>query len=482
MRREILQKPKSFYETFFRKPGANPQSTHYCPGCGHGVIHKLIAEAIDDFGIQERTIIISPVGCSVFAYYYFDCGNVQAAHGRAPAVGTGLKRALPNSIVISYQGDGDLAGIGGNNILQAANRGEQITVIFVNNAIYGMTGSQMAPTTLIGQRTTTTPLGRSVKNEGYPLRISELLATLEAPVYIERVAITDAKHVMQARKAIRKAIQNQIEGKGFSLVEVLSPCPTGWGMTPSEAKKWVTEEMAKYFKLGVYKDRNGTIEKEESLPPITDNKTAATKDEILTLLGAKKAEGEHKFTRSKVRENYKNPRIKIAGFGGQGVLLLGRLLSESAMLLDYHTTWLPSYGPEMRGGTAHCHVNISDKRIGSPLVSIADVLIAMNLPSLDKFENEVRKGGVIFVNSSLIQRKIQRKDVETVYVPATEIADELGQTKATNMVMVGAYAGYTGLLSLESVLVAAKNIVKKKEFREINEKAIKRGIENVRNK
>ncbi len=482
MRREILQKPKSFYETFFRKPGANPQSTHYCPGCGHGVIHKLIAEAIDDFGIQEKTIIISPVGCSVFAYYYFDCGNVQVAHGRAPAVGTGLKRALPNSIVISYQGDGDLAAIGGNNILQAANRGESITVIFVNNAIYGMTGSQMAPTTLIGQRTTTTPLGRSVKNEGYPLRISELLATLEAPVYIERVAITDAKHVMQTRKAIRKAIQNQIEGKGFSLVEVLSPCPTGLGMTPSEAKKWVAEEMAKYFKLGVFKDSNGSMEKEESFPQNIEKKIAATKVEILTLLGAKKAEGKHKFAKSKVGENYKNPRIKIAGFGGQGVLLLGRLLSESAMLLDYNTTWLPSYGPEMRGGTAHCHVSISDKRIGSPLVSIADVLFAMNLPSLDKFENEVRKGGVIFVNSSLIQRKVQRKDVETVYIPATEIADELGQTKATNMVMVGAYAGYTGLLSLESVLAASKNIVKRKEFRETNEKAIRKGIENVRNK
>jgi 2-oxoisovalerate ferredoxin oxidoreductase beta subunit len=444
------------------------------------VIHKLIAEAMDYFGIQEKTILISPVGCSVFSYYYFDCGNVQAAHGRAPAVATGLKRAHQNSIVISYQGDGDLAGIGGNNILHAANRGENITVIFVNNAIYGMTGSQMAPTTLIGQRTTTTPLGRSIKNEGYPLRICELLATLEAPVYIERVAISDAKQVMRVRKAIRKAIRNQIEGKGFSLVEVLSPCPTGWGMTPSEATKWVAEEMTEYFKLGVFKDRNGTMEKEESLSPIAENKIAASKEEILTLLGAKKMEGDHKFTKSEVKENYKNPRIKIAGFGGQGILLLGRLLSESAMLLDYHTTWLPSYGPEMRGGTAHCHVNISDKRIGSPLVSISDVLIAMNLPSLDKFENEVRNGGVIFINSSLIKRKVQRKDVETVYIPATEIADELGQIKAANMVMAGAYAGYTGLLSLGSVLDAAKSIVKKKEFRDINEKAIKKGMEYVR--
>lgn len=480
MIRESLQKPVSFYDTFFRKPGANPQSTHYCPGCGHGVIHKLIAEAMDDFGIQDKTILISPVGCSVFAYYYFDCGNVQAAHGRAPAVATGIKRALPNSIVISYQGDGDLAGIGGNNILQAANRGENISVIFVNNAIYGMTGSQMAPTTLIGQRTTTTPFGRSAKNEGYPIRISELLATLEAPAYIERVAISDSKHVMKARKAIRKAIQNQIDGKGFSLVEVLSPCPTGWGMTPSEANKWVDKELMTYFKLGVYRDRNGTIEQEKSQPLSEEKKVAATKEEILTLLGVKKEQDDQKLVAPQVKENYKNPRIKIAGFGGQGVLLLGRLLSESAMLLGYNTTWLPSYGPEMRGGTAHCHVNISEKRIGSPLVSVSDVLFAMNLPSLDKFENEVRKGGVIFVNTSLIKRKVQREDVETIYIPATDIADELGQTKSANMVLIGAFAEYTKVLSLESILSAIKTIVKRKEFLETNEMALRKGIEYVR--
>lgn len=481
MFKEILQKPESFYDTFFRKPGANPESTHYCPGCGHGIIHKLIAEAMDDFGIRDKTIMISPVGCAVFAYYYFDCGNVQAAHGRAPAVATGIKRALPNSIVISYQGDGDLAGIGGNNILQAANRGENITVIFVNNAIYGMTGSQMAPTTLIGQRTTTTPLGRSAKNEGYPIRISELLATLEAPAYIERVAISDSKHVMKTRKAIRKAIQNQIDGKGFSLVEILSPCPTGWGMTPSEANKWVDEAMCKYFKLGVYKDVNGTATNNNSSEQTSVQKIAVTKDEILSLLGPKKSRDEKKFAKPVVEENYKNPRIKIAGFGGQGVLLLGRLLSESAMLLDYHTTWLPSYGPEMRGGTANCHVNISEKRIGSPLVSTPDVLIAMNLPSLDKFENEVRKNGVIFINTSMVNRKVKRKDVETVYIPATKIADEVGQTKATNVVLIGAFLEYTKLISFESALSAMKNIVTKKEFWETNEKALKKGMEYVGN-
>ncbi|MFQ6112880.1 MAG: 2-oxoacid:acceptor oxidoreductase family protein [bacterium] len=482
MAKEILQKPDSFFESFTRKPGAEPLTTHYCPGCGHGVIHKLIAEAMDDFGIRERTIFISPVGCSVFGYYYFNCGNVQVAHGRAPAAATGIKRALPDSIVISYQGDGDLAAIGGNNILQAANRGENITVIFVNNAIYGMTGSQMAPTTLIGQKTTTTPFGRTAENEGYPLRVSELLATLEAPAYIERVAITDAKHVMRARKAIRKAIQNQMEGRGFSFVEALSPCPTGWKMTPSEAKKWVAEVLTKYFELRVLKDKDGTSEKESSKPSELRTKFQPTKEEIFSLFGATKKGTEEKFVRPDVQENYQNPRIKIAGFGGQGILLFGQLLAQAAMLSDYHSTWLPSYGPEMRGGTANCHVIISDRRIGSPLVAESDVLIAMNLPSLDKFEKDVRKDGVIFVNSSLIKRSVERQDVEALYVPATELADELGETKVANMVMLGAYLGYAQLLSLESVLAAAGDVVKRKEFMKVNEKALKKGIQFVSKK
>jgi len=477
MVKEILQKPDSFFESFTRKPGAEPRTTHYCPGCGHGVIHKLIAEAIDDFGIRERTVFISPVGCSVFGYYYFNCGNVQVAHGRAPAAATAIKRALPHAIVLSYQGDGDLAAIGGNNILQAANRGENITVIFVNNAIYGMTGSQMAPTTLIGQKTTTTPLGRTVENEGYPLRVCELLATLEAPIYIERVAITDSKHVMQARKAIRRGIQNQIDGRGFSFIELLSPCPTGWKMTPSEGKKWVDEVLSNYFKLGMYKDKNGVLKPTDGAPKKVEKKPMPAGDVLLAILGGKKEDSAAKLTRPIADENFRNPRMKVAGFGGQGILLLGQLMAESAMVLDYYSTWLPSYGPEMRGGTANCHVIVSEKRIGSPLVAETDVLMAMNLPSLDKFENDVRPDGVIFVNSSLITRKVQRDDVQAVYVPATELADELGETKVANMVMLGAYIGYTGLLSLESVLAAARTVIKRKEFMELNEKALKKGME-----
>jgi 2-oxoisovalerate ferredoxin oxidoreductase beta subunit len=473
MKADVLEKPSSFFDTFARKPGSEQLTTHYCPGCGHGVVHKLIAEAMDDFQIRERTVFISPVGCAVFGYYYFNCGNVQVPHGRAPAVATGIKRTLPDSIVISYQGDGDLAAIGGNNILQAANRGENITVIFVNNAIYGMTGSQMAPTTLLGQKTTTTPMGRSAANEGYPMRVSELLATLEAPVYIERVAITDAKHIMKARKAIRTAIQNQIEGKGFSMVEILAPCPTGWKMTPTDAKKWVDEALLAYFKLGVVKSRNGAA---PDMPQITERKTA-TADDIARLLRDGKELAVIPHSMDQIPPNYRSPRIKIAGFGGQGVLLLGQLVAQGAMVSGYHATWLPSYGPEMRGGTANCHVILSDSRIGSPMVSEIDVLFALNLPSLDKFEPDIREDGLVVVNSSLINRALERPDVESLYIPATDIAHDIGEKKMANMVMLGAYLEFTGVLSAASVLCAAKTILKRQELAELNEKALYQGAE-----
>src|SRR5579863_2322859 len=249
----VHSKAKVFYETYERKEDLQHQ-THYCPGCGHGIIHKMLARAIDELGIQNRTVLISPVGCSVFAYCYFDVGNVQAAHGRAPAVGTAIKRSHPDSVLISYQGDGDLSAIGSSEILHAANRGENITVIFVNNAIYSMTGGQVAPTTLLGQKSTTTPGGRRAESEGYPLHVSELLATLEAPVYIERVGLGDNKQLAQATRAIKKAVENQVRRLGFSLIEVLSPCPTIWKLSPVDAQHWVREVMEKTFPLGVFRD------------------------------------------------------------------------------------------------------------------------------------------------------------------------------------------------------------------------------------
>lgn len=228
--------------------------THYCPGCTHGIIHRLVAEAIDELKVLHKTIGVAPVGCSVLAYNYFACDMFQAAHGRAPAVATGIKRAKPDSVVFTYQGDGDLAAIGTSEIVHAATRGENITTIFVNNCIYGMTGGQMAPTTLPGQITETSPYGRDVKTAGYPIRVSEMLATLTGACYIERVSVDNVPNIMKAKKAIKKAFQNQIEGKGFSLIEVLSICPTNWGLSPKESMDWLRDNMIPYYPLGVKKD------------------------------------------------------------------------------------------------------------------------------------------------------------------------------------------------------------------------------------
>ncbi|QUI25815.1 MFS transporter [Vallitalea pronyensis] len=240
----VFDKPKALSDTPF----------HYCPGCTHGIIHRLVAEAMDELNIKDKAIGVAPVGCSVFAYKYFNCDMHEAAHGRAPAVATGIKRVLPDNIVFTYQGDGDLASIGTAEIVHAAARNENITVIFVNNAIYGMTGGQMAPTTLIGQKTTTSPYGRDPKMTGLPIKMSEMLATLDSTYYIERVSVHDVKHIKQAKKAIKKAFENQVENKGFSLVEVLSTCPTNWGLSPAESLDWVKDSMIPVYPLGVMKD------------------------------------------------------------------------------------------------------------------------------------------------------------------------------------------------------------------------------------
>ena len=227
---------------------------HYCPGCTHGIIHRLVAEVLEELGVGDTAIGIAPVGCAVFAYNYFNCDMMEAAHGRAPACATGAKRVHPDKVVFTYQGDGDLASIGAAEIVHAAARGEKITTIFLNNAIYGMTGGQMAPTSLPGQITTTSPYGRDTAHCGFPVKMSEMLAQLDGPAYIERVSVHDVPHVVAAKKAIRKAFEAQIAGKGFSMVEVLSTCPTNWGLTPQEALKWLKENMIPQFPLGVYKE------------------------------------------------------------------------------------------------------------------------------------------------------------------------------------------------------------------------------------
>ena len=248
----------------FEKPKALTENTlHYCPGCTHGIIHRLVAEALDELGVTGRTIGVASVGCSVFTYNYFNCDMVQAAHGRAPAVATGVKRSDKNNIVFTYQGDGDLAAIGTAETVHSAARGENITVIFVNNAIYGMTGGQMAPTTLPGQKTQTSPYGRDVEKVGYPVKVCEMLSQMDGATYLERVAVNNVANVKKAKAAIKKAFQNQIEGKGFSLVEVVSACPTNLGMTPQKALEWVESDMLPYYPIGVYKDRSAAKEAEK---------------------------------------------------------------------------------------------------------------------------------------------------------------------------------------------------------------------------
>ena len=243
----VFEKPKALCDV----------DTHYCPGCTHGIVHRLVAEAIDELRVEGRTVGIASVGCSVMSYNYFECDMIQAPHGRAPAVATGVKRAHPDNVVFTYQGDGDLAAIGTAETVHSATRGENITVIFINNAIYGMTGGQMAPTTLPGQVTQTTPYGRDVSYSGNPIRVCEMLSTLDGVALAQRVAVDSVPHIKEARKAIVKAFKNQIDKKGFSIVEVLSTCPTNWGLSPVEAMQWLRDNMIPYYPLGVYKDIGG---------------------------------------------------------------------------------------------------------------------------------------------------------------------------------------------------------------------------------
>jgi len=464
-------RPQAFYENFDRK-GELQHQTHYCPGCGHGIVHKMLAQAIDELGIQNRTILISPVGCSVFAYYYFDVGNVQGAHGRAPAVATAVKRSHPQSIVVSYQGDGDLSAIGSAEILHAANRGENITVIFVNNAIYSMTGGQVAPTTLLGQVSTTTPAGRNAANEGYPLHVSELLATLEAPVYIERVGLGDNRQVAQAQRAVRRAMENQVRGLGFSLVEVLSPCPTIWKMSPVDAQHWVRDVMEKTYPLAVLRDRT----KEVQPKPARESEPAL--EEIPRILGVID-EGTVEPSDAQA-QGCVDLQVRVAGFGGQGVLLLGEVLAEAGLHAGMEVSWLPSYGPEMRSGTSNCHVRLAREPIDSPLVVHPDVLVAMNEPSLHKFCASVRPGGWIFYNGDTVPKECEREDVHMLARPFTHVADELGDGRAGNMVILGALLEATRALPQASIDAALEQLVTSPRWLTLDERALARGRELLR--
>jgi len=469
----VHAKPKAFYERYDRKEELQHQ-THYCPGCGHGTIHKMLARAIDELGIQDRTILISPVGCSVFAYYYFDVGNVQAAHGRASAVATGVKRSRHDGIVISYQGDGDLSAIGSAEILHAANRGENITVIFVNNAIYSMTGGQYAPTTLIGQKSTTTPYGRNPLNEGYPLRMCELLATLEGPAYIERVGLGDNKQIAQATRAIHRAVENQVRGLGFSFIEVLSPCPTIWKMSPVEAQHWVRDTMEKTYPLGVVCDRTRQ-QRPQMVPPPTPSL-----EQIPGILGIAHEDLAAAGTAEKPQRAAVDLRVRVAGFGGQGVLLLGEVLAEAGLDAGLEVSWLPSYGPEMRSGTSNCHVRLATEVIDSPLVTVPNILVAMNEPSLKKFDASVRPGGWVIYNGDTFPQECARDDVRVLALPFTRLANELGDPRAANMIMLGALLEIAGAPSQASIDAALRRLVRNPKWVELDTRALELGREKYR--
>ena len=438
----VLQKPASFFDEFTRKP-SQQETTHYCPGCGHGILNKLIAETISDLEIQDNTVFVGPVGCGVFCYYYFETASVSAPHGRASAVGTGVSRANPNAITLVYQGDGDLAAIGTSNAIHAANRGENMIVFFVNNSIYGMTGGQMAPTTLLTQKTTTSPYGRTMVNDGPPLKMAELMAGLEAPVLVARVAVNSPKNIMQARKVIRRGIQAQKDRKGYVFIEVLSPCPTNWRKAPIDACRWIDEVVTKAFPLGIKKDE---IDERPALARKLEHPDFAT---IAEAIGLNKTEA----TVSCAEElPFDEIRLKSAGFGGQGVLSLGLIFAFAAMKKGLETTWLPSYGPEMRGGVANCSVTVGKSKIGTPVVDEPNILIAMNKPSMFRFAPLVPENGLIIYNSTLIDEIPENLKTQNVYaLDAGNIAAGLGNAKFANSVVLAFLAAKTKMFALDEL-------------------------------
>jgi 2-oxoisovalerate ferredoxin oxidoreductase beta subunit len=385
-----------------------------------------------------------------------------------------MKRSRPESIVISYQGDGDLSAIGSAEILHAANRGENITVIFVNNAIYSMTGGQAAPTTLLGMKSTTTPNGRSAATEGYPLHVSELLSTLKAPAYIERVGLGDNKQIAQAARAIRRGIENQVHGLGFSLIEVLSPCPTIWKMTPVEAQHWVRDVLESEFRLGVFCDRTNERTLAADLRPVTPQPAL---DELPRILGVAENDLPEGNAAAVAGDKEIDLEVRIAGFGGQGALLLGEVLAEAGLDAGFEVSWLPSYGPEMRSGTSNCHVRLSRQAIDSPLVSSPNVLVAMNEPSLRKFDKSVRAGGWVIYNGQEFPADCAREGVHVLALPFTELADELGEKRAANMVMLGALLEIAGVLPQVSISDALRRLVNNPRWVELDERALARGRE-----
>jgi 2-oxoisovalerate ferredoxin oxidoreductase beta subunit len=462
-----------FFESFTRHDhgvGLKAGSTHYCAGCGHGLVHKYLAEAIEALGVQDRTVAISPVGCSVFLYYYLDVGNTQAAHGRAPAVALGHKLANPDSIVVSYQGDGDLASIGLAEILHAAQLGLPLTVIFVNNAIYGMTGGQMAPTTLTGQKTATSPQGRG-RLEGAPLRMAELIAQIDGSVYVERVALFDAKQRVKAGKAIRRALRTQMDNLGFAFVEVLAECPLHLGLTPAEAETWVEQRMLPVFPLGVKKDVAP-----EPFPawkrPSFDPRA------LLGAVGAEGAAAPRFATGFPAALFGEDIGLKLAGAGGDGAQTAAMLIARAAINEGFDATHIPSYGPESRGGTSYADVRLAAEEVLSPAVPEPHALVAFNAPSLARFGPAVAKGGFAVYDRSVIASAPSWPGVQVLGIPCSQAAQDLGDVRVKNVVALGALNALLRLFPDETYLAAIRQaLAGKPALAPLNERAFARGAE-----
>lgn len=446
-----------FYDHFERHAhgeGLKGHSTHYCPGCGHGLVHRDLADAIGELGLKDRTVLISPVGCAVFAHYYLDVGNSQAAHGRAPAVALGHKLANPDAIVISYQGDGDLASIGLAETIATAQLGVPITVIFINNAIYGMTGGQLAPTSLLNQKTTTSPEGRD-RSMGQPLRMAELIAQLDGPVYVERVALFDAKQRVKTRRAIEKALRLQAEGRGYAFIEVLAECPTHLKLTPELAEAWVRDQMVPVFPLGVKKDV--TVE-----PWFHRESPSFEAERILALAGADPVTADDDSALAPPR-TLGDMSFKFAGAGGDGAQTAALILTRAAIAAGFDATHIPSYGPESRGGTSYADVHIAATEVLNPAAPEPDILVAFNAPSLAKFAPTVAPDGMILYDSSVIsQPQLMPAGRRVFAVPFTELARNLGRPMAKNMVALGALQAATGLLPPEQLLLTLRQLLKDK--------------------
>ena len=452
---------KGMYPKFPRS-GKDTRVTHYCAGCGHGIVNKLVAECCAEMGLQDRTIFVDPVGCGVFTYYYWDAAHISAAHGRASAAATGVCRARPDAVTIAYQGDGDLGAIGFNNAFQAASRGEKFGCIFINNSLYGMTGGQMAPTTLEGEKTTTTPFGRDPALTGHPLHVCEVFSQLQAPVYVARVSVADTKRIMQCKAAIKRLFEIQRDRKGYALLEILAPCPTNFGMNPLKAAEFCKNEMEAEFPLGVFRDvEKGVLadalgakhQAPSTALAVKPVPQFATCEELFGVpdgVDAPPAEDD---------PSVPERRFKFAGYGGQGILSLGICVAEAARLQKRHTLWFPSYGPEQRGGSASCSVVVSGRPIGSPTVEHPDVLVCMNQPSYERFVGDVKKGGVVIVDSSVPIAKQPPEGVKLHQVPAIKMAEDFGVPKAANTMMLAALRAFkaTGIDDehLETALCAS---------------------------